>query len=70
MRSRERLFENRILLLWFAKALKHFIKKELPFYLIVIGCFCYVMNDHPPLGSTYTFVYTAIDPMHKWRRFE
>ena len=45
--------ENRILLPWFAKTLKHFMNKMLHFCLIVIGCFCQMMNDHPPLESIW-----------------
>ena len=46
--------KNRILLLWFAKALKHFVKTWflVPFCFIVIGCFYRVMNDYPPLFRT------------------
>ena len=51
MNSSKRYLENRILLPWFAKVLKHFMKKMLPFFLIVIGCFCHVTNNHPPLPS-------------------
>ena len=47
VRSQANIYlESRILLLWFAKALKHLMKKILPFCLILI---CHVMNDHPLL---------------------
>ena len=51
MNSGNVYLENRILLLWFAKALKHFMKRMLSFCLIVLDCFCHVMNDHPPLNK-------------------
>ena len=49
MNTSKRLFGKPYFSSLVCKAQKHFMKKMLPFCLIVIGCSCHVMNDQPPL---------------------
>ena len=49
MKLRKHLFGKPYFASLVCKGYKTFHEKMLPFCLIVIGCFCHVMNDHPPL---------------------
>ena len=52
------------MLLWFAKDLKHFMKKMLPFYLIVIGCLTSSEVKLNPLLNNWA--QTAIGLLRTW----
>ena len=52
MNSSKRLFGKPYFASLVCKGSEAFHEKMLPFCLIVIGYFCHVMNDHPPLISS------------------
>ena len=56
MNSNKHLFGKPYFASLVCKGSETFMKKMLPFCLIMIGCFYHVMNDHPPLGLQWNLL--------------
>ena len=50
MKSSKHLFGKPYFASLVCKGSETFHENMPPFCLIAIGCFCHVMNDHPPMG--------------------